>query len=50
MVVVAPGVKAMEPDAVADGTAIPFTVTVALGSMVVGITVTEATALPTVVV
>jgi hypothetical protein len=37
----------MEPDAVPEVTAVPLTVTVAVGSCVVGVTVTDATALPT---
>ena len=50
MVVVVPSVKATGPDAVPEATGTPFTVTVALGSIVVGVTVTDATALPTDVV
>jgi hypothetical protein len=34
--------KAMLPDAVPELTAVPFTVTVAVGSCVVGVTVTDA--------
>jgi hypothetical protein len=50
MVVAVPSAKATEPDAAPEVTATPFTVTVAFGSVVVGVTVTEATVLPTVVV
>ena len=50
VMVLSPLAKAMLPDAVPEVTAVPFTVTVALGSSVVGVTVTDAIALLTVVV
>jgi hypothetical protein len=50
IVVVVPSAKTIEPDAVPEVTATPFTVTVAVGSTVVGVTVTDATALLTDVV
>jgi hypothetical protein len=50
IVVVVPSAKEIEPDAVPEVTATPFTFTVAVGSTVVGVTVTEATALLTDVV
>ena len=50
MVTSAPAVSAMGPDAVPDVTATPFTVTVAPGSCVTGVTVTDAVPLPTDVV
>jgi hypothetical protein len=50
IVVVASSVKATGPDAVPGVTAMPFTVTVASGSSVVGVTVTDAVALMTDVV
>ena len=50
MVVLAPSAKAIAPDAVPEITAAPFTVTFALGSTVVGVTVTDAVALLTDVV
>ena len=45
--VLSPGVKAILPDAVPEVTAIPFTVTVALGSCVIGVTVTDDVAFGT---
>ncbi len=50
MVVLVPSVKATGPDAVPDVTAAPFTVIVALGSCVTGVTVTDAVTLAAVVV
>ena len=48
--VLLPAAKAILPDAVPDVTATPFTVTVASGSCVVGVTVTDEVALGTDVV
>jgi hypothetical protein len=45
--VLAPSFKAIEPDAVPDFTPPPSTVTVAFTSLVVGVTVMEATLLAT---
>ena len=45
-----PTFSAIAGDAAPDNTFVPFTVTVALGSLVVGVTVTEATELFTDVV
>ena len=50
MAVVAPSAKAIDPDAVPDVTAMPFTFTVALTSCVTGVTVTDAVAFTTDVV
>ena len=48
--VLSPLAKAILPDAVPEVTAVPFTVTVELGSWVTGVTVTEVRELGTVVV
>ena len=48
--VTAPSAKAIDPDAVPEATATPFTFTVALTSCVTGVTVTDAVALTTDVV
>ena len=42
LIVVWPTAKAIGPDAVPEVTAVPLTVTVAVGSCVVGVTVTDA--------
>lgn len=48
--VLSPFAKAIPPDAVPEVTGVPFTVTVALGSCVVGVTVTDVVMLLTVAV
>ena len=50
LIVLGPTTKAILPDAVPEATTTPFTFMVALGSMVVAVTVTDATALLTDVV
>lgn len=47
VMVLGPTTKAMLPDAVPEVTAIPFTVTVAVASAVVGVTFTDVVALLT---
>ena len=50
VIILGPTAKAILPDAVAEVTAVPLTVIVAVLSCAVGVTVTDAVALPTVVV
>ena len=50
VMVLLPATKGIAADAVPDATAVPFTFTVALGSVVVGVTVTEVIALATLTV
>ena len=47
VIALAPNAKAIEPDALPELTAVPFTFTVAVGSLVVGVIVMEATLLAT---
>lgn len=48
VIILVPVFKLMLPDAVPDATGAPFTVTVAVGSIVVGVTVIDAVELLTV--
>ena len=50
LMVLLPTIKGIGPDALPDGTAVPFMVTVAFGSVVVGVTVMLLTELGTLAV